>query len=196
MDQIPALKPAAKTVSCSACAKLQDLSEREILALAISLEEEDGPRVRRLCRRTARNLSRYRGPVRRYGRRGSGHRASLIANRIRRALRRTFPLIRPAGRQGPSVQRPSVLADPFLEDCGSAYAGRDHGIGDAPVSIKKRSASHRCRRSQLLGDLRSRAQAQITAEAWKRRSRQCREKEDEAQRRLFVLQIVQPVWPD
>ena len=170
----------------------KDLSEREILALAVSLEEEDG----RVYADFAEGLREtYPATAKLFddmGAEESEHRASLIAT-YRERFGEHIPLIRRQDVKGFVQRRPFWLTRPLkisevrkqaeiMElETRQFYQKAIGQVTDAGVR-------------KLLGDLEEvERKHQATAEAMQESITQSVEKaEDEAQRRLFVLQIVQP----
>jgi rubrerythrin len=172
--------------------KFRDLSEREILALAVSLEEEDGriygdfaDGLRQTYPDTAKIFDEMREEE-------SQHRASLIETYISR-FGEHIPLIRRHDVTGFIQRRPVWLVRPLrIDDVRKQvevmeletrrfYERAIQHVRDADVR-------------KLLGDLaeverRHYATAQSLQEAV---TPAVRKNEEEAQRRLFVLQIVQP----
>ncbi|MGJ5814899.1 iron exporter MbfA [Paludibaculum fermentans] len=171
----------------------KDLHEREILALAIALEEEDGriyadfsDGLRETYPATAAMFDGIRGEE-------SNHRARLI-ELYQHKFGEHIPLIRRTDVNGFVQRRPVWLVRPLgihvvrkqaeiMElETRRFYEKAAQQVSDA--SIRK-----------LLGDLaeeerKHSAQAESLEE--EHLSHGEREKEDAAQRRLFVLQIVQP----
>jgi rubrerythrin len=171
----------------------KDLSEREILALAISLEEEDsriyadfGDGLRDTYPATAKMLEEMEAEE-------SGHRRRLI-EMYRQRFGEHIPLIRPQDVKGFVERRPVWLIRPLGLDVVRRQAElmeletrRFYERAMARVS----DASTR----KLLGDLaEAERQHSALAEALeiKHLTPETRAEEDAAQRRLFVLQIVQP----
>jgi rubrerythrin len=170
----------------------KDLSEREILALAISLEEEDG----RVYGDFAEGLREtYPATAKLFDDMGveeSGHRASLIAT-YRERFGEHIPLIRRQDVKGFVQRRPFWMTRPLkiaevrkhaeiMElETRQFYQKAIGQVTDAGVR-------------KLLGDLEEvERKHQITAEALEEKiTPDVEKKEEEAQRRLFVLQIVQP----
>jgi len=171
----------------------KDLSEREILALAISLEEEDGriygdfaDGLREMYPASARIFEEMQGEE-------SEHRASLIET-YRRRFGEHIPLIRRQDIKGFVQRRPVWLVRPLglnvvrrqaeiMElETRRFYERAIQQVSDA--SIRK-----------LLGDLAEVERRHYAAAALleeKHLSTAAREEEEAAHRRLFVLQIVQP----
>jgi rubrerythrin len=172
--------------------KFKDLSEREILAVAIGLEEEDGrvfadfaDGLRETYPATAKLFEDMREEE-------SQHRASLIAT-YRERFGEHIPLLRREDVKGFVRRRPFWLTRPLkiaevrkqaelmeLETI-RFYERAIQQVTDAGIR-------------KLLGDLaESERKHQNAAEALQESITPDIEKtEDEAQRRLFVLQIVQP----
>ena len=170
----------------------KDLTEREILALAISLEEEDA----RVYADFADGLREtYPATAKLFddmGAEESGHRTSLIAT-YRERFGDHIPLVRRQDVKGFVQRKPMWLARPLkienvrkqaeimeLETRQFYQKAMTH-VTDAGIR-------------KLLGDLEEvERKHQVAAEAMQESIPQAVKKsEDEAQRRLFVLQIVQP----
>jgi rubrerythrin len=171
----------------------KDLSEREILALAIALEEEDGriyadfaDGLREDYPATAQVLDDMRAEE-------STHRARLLEI-YRQRFGEHIPLIRREDVKGFIARRPVWLVRPLglnvvrkqteLMELETRRFYEHAGRQVSDVSVRK-----------LLGDL---AEAErehyAAAELFEQKhlTTQAREKEDTSSRRLFVLQIVQP----
>src|SRR6266496_3638001 len=172
--------------------KFKELSEREILALAVSLEEEDGrvyadfaDGLREDYPATAKLFEEMREEE-------SGHRAALIQT-YRERFGEHIPLIRRQDVKGFVQRRPFWLTRPLkiaevrkqaeiMElETRQFYQKAITQVSDAGIR-------------KLLGDLEEvERKHQVAAEALEAEITPDVEKsEDEAQRRLFVLQIVQP----
>ena len=172
--------------------KFKDLSEREILALAIALEEEDGrvyadfaDGLRETYPATAKLFEDMREEE-------SQHRASLIET-YRQRFGEHIPLLRRQDVKGFIQRRPFWLTRPLkiaevrkqaeiMElETRRFYERAINQVTDAGIR-------------KLLGDLAEiERKHQVQAEALQENITPDVEKsEDEAQRRLFVLQIVQP----
>ncbi|HLI29679.1 MAG TPA: ferritin family protein [Terriglobia bacterium] len=173
--------------------KFKDLSEREILALAVSLEEEDGrvygdfaEGLRETYPATAKMFEEMQAEE-------SGHRRSLIET-YRQRFGEHIPLIRRQDVRGFVDRRPMWLVRPL----GIQAVRKQAAIMELEtLRFYRRAIQHVTDASirKLLGDLAEveqqhygRAEAlsetEITPDA--------RAAEENAQRRLFVLQIVQP----
>ncbi|MGA9641306.1 MAG: iron exporter MbfA [Terriglobales bacterium] len=172
--------------------KFSDLSEREILALAIALEEEDGrvyadfaDGLRETYPATAKLFEDMRQEE-------SGHRAALIET-FRARFGEHIPLLRRQDIKGFVQRRPFWLTRPLkisevrkqaeiMElETRRFYQKAINQVTDAGIR-------------KLLGDLEEvERKHQVAAEALGEEITQDVQKsEEEAQRRLFVLQIVQP----
>jgi erythrin-vacuolar iron transport family protein len=172
--------------------KFRDLSEREILALAVSLEEEDGriygdfsDGLRETYPDTAKLFDQMREEE-------SQHRASLI-ELYRSRFGEHIPLIRRQDVKGFVQRRPVWLSRPLrISDARRQaevmefetrrfYERAIQQVTDAGIR-------------KLLGDL-AEAERRHYATAGSLQetiSPVVQQKEEDAQRRLFVLQIVQP----
>jgi rubrerythrin len=172
--------------------KFKDLTEREILALAVSLEEEDG----RVFSDFAEGLrDTYPATAKLFddmGAEESEHRAMLIET-YRARFGEHIPLIRREDVKGFAPRKPLWLTRPLkiaevrklaelMElETRQFYQKAIGQVTDAGIR-------------KLLGDLEEiERKHQVTAGAMQESIPQTVKKtEDEAQRRLFVLQIVQP----
>jgi rubrerythrin len=172
--------------------QFSELSERDILALAISLEEEDGrvyadfaDGLRETYPETAKIFDEMRGEE-------SQHRASLIET-YRTRFGDHIPLIRRQDVKGFVQRRPIWLSRPLrIQDIRKQvevmeletrrfYERAMQQVRDAGVR-------------KLLGDLAEvERRHYATAESLQQTiTPAVEQKEEDAQRRLFVLQIVQP----
>src|SRR5216684_6922009 len=172
--------------------KFRDLSEREILALAVSLEEEDGriygdfaDGLRHTYPDTAKIFDEMREEE-------SQHRARLIET-YRSRFGEHIPLIRRHDVKGFIQRRPAWLVRPLrIDDVRKQvevmeletrrfYERAIQHVSDAGVR-------------KLLGDLAEvERRHYATAESLQETiTPAVHQKEEDAQRRLFVLQIVQP----
>lgn len=171
----------------------KELTEREILALAISLEEEHeriyadfAEGFREHYPATARWFEEMRGEE-------SGHRRSLI-ELYRERFGEHIPLIRRQDVKGFVPPRPVWLSHPLRVDAARTQA---EGMELETRRFYERAASRvtDAKVRQLLADLalEERKHAQ-TAKALDRELRpdRVRSEEAETKRRLFLLQIVQP----
>jgi rubrerythrin len=172
--------------------KFKELSEREILALAISLEEEDGrvyadfaDGLREDYPATAKLFEDMREEE-------SGHRTALIET-YRERFGEHIPLIRRQDVKGFVQRRPFWLARPLK----IADVRKQAEIMELETRQFYQKAMTQVRDAgirKLLGDLEEvERKHQVAAEALQENiTPDVEKKEEEAQRRLFVLQIVQP----
>ena len=172
--------------------KFKDLSEREILALAITLEEQDGriyadfaDGLRETYPATAKLFEEMREEE-------SQHRASLIET-YRARFGEHIPLIRREDVKGFVQRRPIWLTRPLK----IADVRKQAEVMELETRQFYQKAMTQVRDAgirKLLGDLEEvERKHQVTAEALEEKITPDIEKsEEEAQRRLFVLQIVQP----
>jgi erythrin-vacuolar iron transport family protein len=170
----------------------KDLSEREILALAISLEEEDGriygdfaDGLREAYPATARIFEEMQAEE-------SGHRRSLIET-FRQRFGEHIPLIRRHDVKGFVTRRPVWLARPLRIN----QVRKQAEIMELETRRFYERAQQRVTDAstrKLLGDLAEvERQHQVQAESLEQNlTTDVREQEEAANRRLFVLQIVQP----
>ncbi len=173
--------------------KFKDLSEREILALAISLEEEDGrvygdfaEGLRETYPATAKMFEEMQVEE-------SGHRRSLIET-YRQRFGEHIPLIRRQDVRGFVDRRPMWLVRPLRIQAARKQAAI---MELETLRFYRRAIQHVTDASirKLLGDL-----AEVEQQHYGRAeslseteiSPDARAAEENAQRRLFVLQIVQP----
>ncbi len=171
----------------------KDLSEREILALAISLEEEDGriygdfaDGLRQSYATTAKMFEEMQAEE-------SGHRASLIET-YRARFGEHIPLIRRQDVKGFVQRRPVWLSRPL----GLSTVRKQAEIMELETRRFYERAIQRVSDAsvrKLLGDL---AEAErkhyAAAESLEETllTPEARESEESSERRLFLLQIVQP----
>jgi len=170
----------------------KSLTEREILALAISLEEEDGrvyadfaEGLRETYPATAKLFDDMQAEE-------SGHRASLIAT-YRERFGEHIPLIRRQDVKGFVQRRPFWLTRPLK----IAEVRKQAEIMELETRQYYQKAIEQVTDAgirKLLGDLEEvERKHQVAAEALSESITPSEKRtEDEAQRRLFVLQIVQP----
>jgi rubrerythrin len=170
----------------------KDLTERELLALAISLEEEDGriygdfaEALRETYPATARMFEHMQEEE-------SGHRTSLIEMH-RARFGEHIPLIRRHDVKGFITRRPVWLTRPLpiqvVRKQAEAMEAETRRFYERAIE-RVTDASTR----KLLGDLAEAEQKHYAAaESLEQKlTSEVREQEDASQRRLFVLQIVQP----
>lgn len=168
------------------------LSEKEVLALAISLEEEDA----RIYGDFAEGLAAYPGTAdvfRQMRIQEDGHRHRLL-DEFRRRFGDHVPLIRRQDVKGFVKRSPVWLMHPLrLEALRDEAASMEAEIARFYAKAAERAADAGTR--QLLGDLAEEERDhESTAERLGREklTPDVRGEEEEARRRLFVLQIVQP----
>ena len=170
----------------------KELSEQEILALAISLEEEDGriygdfvDGLRETYPATAQMFEEMQAQE-------SGHRRALIEIYQQR-FGEHIPLIRRHDVKGFITRRPVWLVRPL----GINVVRKQAEIMELETRKFYEKAQERVTDAstrKLLGDLAEiERQHQAAAESLEENlTKNVREQEDAASRRLFVLQIVQP----
>ncbi len=170
----------------------KELSEREILALAVALEEEDGriygdfvDGLRETYPATAKIFEEMQAEE-------SGHRRALI-EMYRQRFGEHIPLIRRQDVKGFVTRRPVWLVRPL----GINVVRKQAEIMELETRQFYEKAQQRVTDAstrKLLGDLAEiERQHQAAAESLEQKlTTNVREQEDAASRRLFVLQIVQP----
>ena len=171
----------------------ESLTEREILALAIGLEEEDA----RIYADLADGLRQdYPGSTEMFERmreEESGHLHRLLEV-FRRRFGEHIPLIRRDDVKGFIRRRPIWLVRPLrLEAVRRQVSTLEAEIRNFYLTAAKRMSDAGAR--QLLNDLAEEERShEVLAEQLEREklTADVRTQEDEAQRRLFVLQVVQP----
>jgi rubrerythrin len=173
--------------------RFKDLSDREILALAISLEEEDGriyadfaDGLRESYPATAEMFEEMRKEE-------SGHRASLI-EQYRQRFGEHIPLIRRQDVRGFLTRRPVWLVRPLGIDTvrkqAEAMELETRQFYDRAVGQVSEASTRK-----LLGDL-----AEVERRHYRQAERleqklltpEARKEEEQEGRKLFVLQVVQP----
>lgn len=171
----------------------KDLSEREILALAVGMEEEDGriyaefaEGLRKDFPGTARIFEKMRDEE-------SDHRRRLL-EQYRRQFGEHLPLIRRSDVKGFATQKPFWLKSPLRIDAVRKAASVME-LQTRRFYEKSAGRSTDAGARKLLGDLAEEERAHSAlAESLEKHelSTDERAQEQEAERRLFVLQIVQP----
>jgi rubrerythrin len=175
--------------------RFKDLSEREVLALAISLEEEDGrvyadfadglrdsyPDTAKIVEEMQTEESRHRASlIETYRERFGDHIPLLRRQDVKGFIqRRPLWLVRPLGAGGVAAVRKQIE---IMElETRRFYERAIEQVNDAGIR-------------KLLGDLAQVESGHYAMAGTLERgiSPEIHEKEDAAQRRLFVLQIVQP----
>jgi rubrerythrin len=173
--------------------KFKDLTEREILALAIALEEEDSrvyadfaDGMRETYPATAKLFEEMREEE-------SDHRAQLIET-FRSRFGEHIPLVRREDVKGFVQRRPLWLARP-LKISDARKQAEIMELETRQFYQKAIPQVTDARTRKLLGDLEeAERKHQVAAEALGEEiiTQDVKKTEEEAQRRLFVLQIVQP----
>ena len=174
--------------------RFAELGEREILALAITLEEEDG----RIYRDFAEGLrDSYPASAKVFddmAEEESGHRRMLI-ELFRERFGEHIPLVRREDVRGFVRRKPIWLTQPLGPRRGAA-AGRGAGAGDGQLLPRGRQAGHRRRASASCWSTWPRSRSITPARRISSRSsyltESARESEAKIAHRAFVLQYVQP----
>jgi rubrerythrin len=169
------------------------LTEKELLALAISLEEEDERIYADYAEGLRAEFPASAAAFDAMRRDEATHRARLF-DLFRQRFGDHIPLIRRQDVRGFVRRRPSWLVAPLGVD---AVRKQTSAMEVESRQFYERAAgrTHDANMRQLLGDL---AQAERVHESsadalqWKNLRPDVRREEEEARRRLFVLQIVQP----
>jgi rubrerythrin len=169
------------------------LSEKEILALAISLEEEDARVYDDFAEGVAKDYPTTAELFRTMRKQEDGHRHRLIET-YRARFGEHIPLIRRQDVRGFVQRRPMWLMHPLrLEAIRSEAASMEAEVARFYAKAAQRATDAGVR--QLLGDLAEEERIhEHTAERLEREriTPDVRQEEEDARRRLFVLQIVQP----
>ena len=171
----------------------KDLTEQEILALAVTLEEEDGRIYGEFAQGLTHNYPATAKMLAEMQAEESGHRASLI-ELYRARFGEHIPLIRRQDVKG-FVSRPAVwLVGPIGPKAVRNAIESMEGETRRFYQLAMAQTTDACTR-KLLGDL-AEAEAKHTASAGTIKQEHltpdAREGEDATQRRAFVLQFVQP----
>ncbi len=173
--------------------KFDSLSEREILALAISLEEDDERTYADYAEGLRENFAASAAMFDAMGAEESGHRRRLI-ELYRQRFGDHIPLIRRHDVSGFVMRKPVWLMQPLgLETVRKQAATMEIESRRFYESAAKRAQDPGTR--QLLDDLASEERShENRAEELEKEKLgfSAKKEEDEAGRRLFVLQIVQP----
>ena len=169
------------------------LSEKEVLALAISLEEEDARIYDDFAEAFAKDYPATFERSREMRKQENGHRHRLIES-YRERFGEHIPLIRRQDVKGFCPRKPIWLGKKLRVETARGEAGSmEAEIAEFYTRAAKRATDAGVR--QLLGDLaeEERGHAQ-TAEriVEEKLTPDVREREDEANRRRFVLQVIQP----
>jgi len=170
-----------------------ELSEREILALAVSLEEDDGRTYGEFAERLRADYPATAAAVAKIQQEESTHRHRLI-EAYRARFGEHIPMIRRADVKGFVSRRPVWL----MRTLSVAQVRRQIEIMELETRRFYEAAAHRTDDAgirQLLGDLAA-AEREHTDLAERLEHEQsasgARAEEDATQRRMFVLQVVQP----
>src|SRR5580692_7422182 len=173
--------------------KFDSLSEREILALAISLEEDDERTYADYAEGLRENFAASAAIFDAMGAEEAGHRRRLIET-YRQRFGDHIPLIRRHDVTGFVTRKPAWLMQPLgLETVRKQAATMEIESRRFYESAARRAQDPGTR--QLLDDLASEERShESRAEELEKEKlgHDKKREEDEASRRLFVLQIVQP----
>jgi erythrin-vacuolar iron transport family protein len=170
-----------------------ELSEQEVLALAITLEEEDSRIYGEFANGLRENYPDTAKIFNEMADEESGHRHRLL-NLFRAKFGDHIPLIRRQDVKGFVARKPVWMSRPLRLDKVREQAEVMEAETKrfyARAALRSQDASVR----QLLGDLAAEERRhEATAERLEAKfvPYEVREREQEAERRLFVLQIVQP----
>jgi rubrerythrin len=173
--------------------KFDSLSEREVLALAISLEEEDERVYADYAEVLRKGFPASAAIFDGMGEEESGHRRRLI-ELYKKRFGEHIPLIRRTDVRGFVTRRPVWLTEPL----GLEFIRRQAATMEVESRRFYEKASARAQdpnTRQLLDDLANeeRSHENRAEELEKEKlGHNARKEEDEANRRLFVLQVVQP----
>jgi rubrerythrin len=170
-----------------------DLTEKEILALAIALEEEDARIYADLAERFKVDFPASAQAILKMEREESEHRQRLI-DRFRARFGEHIPLIQRSDVTGFIRRKPVWL----MKALSVAQARRQIGVMELESRTFYEAAAARTADAEtrrLLGDL-AHAEIEHSAVANRLESEQvasgARAEEDRSQQRMFVLQVVQP----
>ena len=170
-----------------------DLSEREVLALAIQLEEQDGRIYRDYAEGLRENYPASAQVFAEMAEEENEHRRRLI-DAFERRFGDHIPLVRPEDVKGFVQRKPLWLSRPLRLDAVRRQAeAMEAQTRNFYLRAAERASDPAVRK--LLGDL---AAIEAGHESLARRleaehlTPEARGAEDQAQRRLFVLQVVQP----
>src|SRR3954454_3905148 len=169
------------------------LSEKEILALAVSLEEEDARIYSDFAEGIAEAYPTTAEVFRVMRKQEDGHRHRLIEV-YRERFGDHIPLIRRQDVKGFVQRRPMWLMHPLRLDAIRNEAASMEAEG-ARFYAKAAQRATDAGVRQLLGDLAEEERVhELSAERLEQEkiTRDVRQEEEDARRRLFVLQIVQP----
>ena len=172
---------------------LKDLSVQEVLALAIQAEEEDGRIYADMARRVSGDFPETAGSLQTMHDEENGHRHRLI-ELYRSRFGEHIPLIRRQDVKGFISRKPlwvnSILTIPMIRQEVETMENESRAFYEAAIA-QTTDAGVR----QLLGDLaaeETRHYDLAESMAEQQKISGAREKEDESERRRFILQVVQP----
>jgi erythrin-vacuolar iron transport family protein len=170
--------------------KFNSLSEREILALAISLEEDDERTYADYAERLRANFPGSAAIFDGMANQEAGHRRRLI-DLYRQRFGDHIPLIRRHDVSGFVARKPAWLIEPL----GLETVRKQTATMEIEARRFYEKAAERARHPdtrQLLDDLASEERQHENRTEELKKEDLVFKKEDEASRRLFVLQVVQP----
>jgi erythrin-vacuolar iron transport family protein len=173
--------------------KFENLSEQEVLALAISLEEEDERVYADFAEVVRQDYPASAALFEAMREQESGHRQDLI-ELYRQRFGEHIPLIRRQDVRGFATRPPVWLMRPLRLDTIRKHVSAIE-VETRRFYEKAAARTQDASTRQLLDDLinEERSHEQNAADLDKKiLPESVKEKEEEAQRRLFVLQIVQP----
>ena len=170
-----------------------DLSDKEILALAISLEEEDGRIYGEFADRLKENFPATASSLELMRQQESSHRRQLI-DLFQQRFGEKIPLIRRQDVKG-FIHRPPIWLNPTLSP--KRVRNQVQTMESETRRFYQRALARTtdAETRKLLGDLvaTETEHEHFAIEEMSRKDKEgAREAEDESARRLFVLQVVQP----
>jgi erythrin-vacuolar iron transport family protein len=170
-----------------------DLSDKEILALAISLEEEDGKIYGEFAERLKENFPATASSLELMRQQESSHRRQLI-DLFQQRFGEKIPLIRRQDVKG-FVHRPPIWLNPTLSPKRVRNQVQTMESETRRFYQRALEKTTDAETRKLLGDLveTEREHEQFAVEEMSRKDKEgAMQSEDESARRLFVLQVVQP----
>jgi rubrerythrin len=170
-----------------------DLSDKEVLALAISLEEEDGKIYGEFADRLKENFPATASSLELMRQQESSHRRQLI-DLFEQRFGEKIPLIRRQDVKG-FVHRPPIWLNPTLSP--KRVRNQVQTMESETRRFYQRALARTtdAETRKLLGDLveTEREHEQFAFEEMSRKDKEAAmQSEDESARKLFVLQVVQP----
>jgi erythrin-vacuolar iron transport family protein len=171
----------------------RDLSDKEIIALAISLEEEDGKIYGEFAERLRENFPATASSLELMRQQESSHRRQLI-DLFQQRFGEKIPLIRRQDVKG-FIHRPPIWLNPTLSP--KRVRNQVQTMESETRRFYQRALARTmdAETRKLLGDLveTEREHEQFAVKEMSRKDKEdAREAEDESARKLFVLQVVQP----